>query len=191
MMISSQEQATLSANIEKYEGRVNHMYLDSRGYVTVGVGHLLASVEKALLLPFKYSDGNLAPPEEIQREYEFLLTQPANKIASFYQPFMSLTLDDQAIDELTHEHIHSFYRELKIIYPEFDSYPSAVRLATFDLIFNLGMTKLKNNWPKFNACMAAQDWAGAAENSRRRGIADARNHYVKDLLLTAVEPSIA
>ena len=38
----------------KYEGNVPHMYLDTKGYVTVGVGHLLNDVEaaKKFLSPF-------------------------------------------------------------------------------------------------------------------------------------------
>jgi GH24 family phage-related lysozyme (muramidase) len=37
----------LRAKLEKYEGRVNHMYLDTMGHVTIGVGHLLDNATKA------------------------------------------------------------------------------------------------------------------------------------------------
>ena len=43
-MITPSEKQTLRANLEKYEGKINHMYLDSRGFVTVGVGHLIVDI---------------------------------------------------------------------------------------------------------------------------------------------------
>ena len=30
-------------NTEKFEGRVPHLYLDTRGLVTVGIGHLISN----------------------------------------------------------------------------------------------------------------------------------------------------
>lgn len=87
------------------------------------------------------------------------------------------------IDKLTNRHIETFYKELKKIYADFDKYPTEVRLALFDLIFNLGMTKLKNNWPNFNNHIKAKNWQKAADNSSRKTpVSPTRNRYVKDLL---------
>jgi len=58
-----------------------------------------------------------------------------------------------------------------------------VKLALFDMIFNLGMPNLKNTWPKFNAAIQAKDWQAAANNSNRKPpVSPERNQYVKDLL---------
>lgn len=46
-MVTTAERATLKLKLEKYEGKVNHMYLDSKGYVTVGVGHLVKDLASA------------------------------------------------------------------------------------------------------------------------------------------------
>ena len=63
-----------------------------------------------------------------------------------------------------------------------------MRLALFDLIFNLGMTKLKNNWPNFNKHIKAKDWQKAADNSSRKApVSPARNRYVKGLLEKAAK----
>ena len=51
------------------------------------------------------------------------------------------------IDKLTYAHIDTFYRELKQIYFDFDSYPKLAQYALFDLIFNLGNTKLNAGFP--------------------------------------------
>ena len=40
------------AHIKHGEGSINHMYLDTVGKVTVGVGNMLPSIESAQALPF-------------------------------------------------------------------------------------------------------------------------------------------
>jgi len=37
-MVSVAEKNILRNKLEKYEGKIDHMYLDSKGYVTVGAG---------------------------------------------------------------------------------------------------------------------------------------------------------
>jgi GH24 family phage-related lysozyme (muramidase) len=77
-MLSETEIKTLKTNIERYEGRVNHLYLDSRGFVTVGVGHLLSSVEKAQELAFVTDSGEPATTAMIAE-------QEANRLPHHYQ----------------------------------------------------------------------------------------------------------
>lgn len=189
-MLTENELDTLRKNLERYEGKVAHMYLDSRGFVTVGVGSLLSKVGDAQKLPFLKESGEYASQEEIGSEFNAVESQEGNRVASYYQQFTALHLSNDAINDITNEHIETFYKELKVIYEGFDDFPSKAKLALFDLIFNLGMTKLRKKWPKLNACVAASDWAAAAENCRRRGISDDRNDYVKELLLTSSDQSI-
>lgn len=190
-MLTDNEITTLRTNIERYEGKVPHMYLDSRGFVTVGVGHLLSEAEDAVKLPFQTIEGQSASNDAIMAEFYKVQQQEGNRIARYYKQFTQLVLSNDAMNALTDKHIDSFYGELKVIYEDFDSFPSDVKLALFDLIFNLGMTALRKRWPKMNACIAAKDWEGAAENCRRRGIADARNEYVKSLFLQGGDTAIA
>lgn len=50
------------------------------------------------------------------------------------------------------------------------------------MIFNLGMTNLKTQWPTMNAAVKSKDWKKAAANSNRKPpISMARNKYVKEL----------
>jgi len=52
------------------------------------------------------------------------------------------------------------------------------------MIFNLGMTTLKNEFPNFNKQIKAGDFKKAALECSRKDISDARNLYVKNLLST-------
>jgi GH24 family phage-related lysozyme (muramidase) len=168
--------------MEKYEGKINYMYLDSKGYVTVGVGHLLKDLASAQKLSFKKSNNMLASKDEIKADYEAVKKQPKNRLASFYKKHVKLKLSDLDINTLTNKHIDNFESELKRIFPQFSTYPSEVRLALFDIIFNVGMTDLNNKWPGLKKAVKAKDWSEAAKESNRKApISTERNKYVKDL----------
>jgi GH24 family phage-related lysozyme (muramidase) len=191
-MLTATERQTLRSRLEKYEGKVSHMYLDSNGYVTVGVGHLVNSVAEAQKLAFQTEKSMPASAAEIKSDYESVKKQSSNRLASFYKEYTKLVLPDAEIDKLTNQHIDSFEKELKLIYSGYDSLPSEVKMALLDLIFNVGMTRLKNNWPTFNAAINAKDWQKAADNSSRTPpISAERNNYVKDLLEKAAKATQA
>ncbi|MCF6325361.1 MAG: hypothetical protein L3J89_13750 [Gammaproteobacteria bacterium] len=164
------------------------MYLDANGYVTIGIGHLLGSIADAQKLGFKKSNNMPASKDEIKSDFEAVTKQPANRLTSMYKKHTKLTLSITEINKLTDKHIASFEKELEKIYAGFNAFPTEVRLALFDLIFNLGMTKLKNKWPLFNSAIKAKDWQKAADNSNRKSpIPATRNKHVKGLLEKAAK----
>lgn len=188
-MLTATEKQELRKKLAKYEGTVFHMYLDSKGYVTVGVGHLINTVADAQKLSFiDEKTKKKATADEIKTDFETISKQQKNKLASFYKPHTKLVLEQTDIDGLTNEHIDNFYKELKKIYSDFDDYPEEARLALFDMIFNLGMTNLKTSWTNFNDAIKSKDWQKAADNSSRKSPVSAeRNMYVKDLLEKAAK----
>lgn len=54
-----------------------------------------------------------------------------------------------------------------------------------DMGFNLGIAKLKNDFPNFNAAINRGDWNGAADESHRTGIEGKRNNDTKAQLQQA------
>lgn len=181
-MISTVERAVLRSKMEKYEGKIGYMYLDSKGFVTVGVGHLLKDLASAQKLSFKKSNNMPASKDEIKTDYEAVKKQPKNRLASFYKKHVKLKLSEADINTLTNHHIDSFEAELIRVFPAFSTYPKEVKLALFDIIFNVGMTDLNNRWPSLKKAVKAKDWSTAAKESNRKPpISAERNKYVKDL----------
>lgn len=179
--------AKLRSKLKLYENKIEYMYLDTRGFVTVGVGHMMATAEDAKKIAFvKAASGSPATKKEIEDEYALIKSKPFGMSypARKFKPFTKLKLTDATINEITNKHIASFESELKQIYgaTEFNTHPENVKLALFDMIFNLGMPKLKSGYPKFNKYIKAKDYKNAATESNRKGIAAERNLYVKDLL---------
>ena len=179
--------AKLRKKLEQYEGRVEHMYLDTRGFVTVGVGHMMSSAEEAKKVAFiNAASSAQASKKEIEDEFALIKSKPfgAAYPARRFKSSTKLKLTDSTINELTNKHITSFEGELKQIYgaTEFNTHPENVKLALFDMIFNLGMPRLKTGYPKFNKYIKVKDYKNAALESNRKGISAQRNQYVKDLL---------
>lgn len=143
-MASNNEKSVLRKKLEFYEGLVDHMYLDTKGFLTVGIGHLLPSVASAQQVDFfRRKDNIKATHNEIKTDYETVGKQRKGMLAGNYKRHAKVFLKRAAIDALTNKHIESFEKELKLVYKAFGSFPTEVRLALFDMIFNLGMTKLK------------------------------------------------
>ncbi len=127
-MTTPAEKSTLRRNLQKYEGKVSHMYLDSNGYVTVGIGHLLSSLADAQKLAFKNAKNMPASKNEIKTDYEAVEIQPANRLASLYKKHTKLTLPTMEIDKLTNKHIESFEKELKKFTPVLMLFPQVCAL---------------------------------------------------------------
>jgi GH24 family phage-related lysozyme (muramidase) len=188
--VSGNLKAKLKQNMMKYEGNVPHMYLDTKGYVTVGVGHLLKDVEAAKKVLFTVRDtGIVATTKQIEDEFKLIKSRPFGKDEGFgrFKPFTKLIITEAVANAQVDQHIKTFESELKRIYgaSEFASYPDDVKLALFDLIFNLGMTKLKGTFPNFNKYMKVHDFKKAAIESNRKDVSAERNAYVRNLLANA------
>lgn len=191
-MADVSEKSKLRAKLQEYEGRIEHMYLDTKGFVTIGVGHLITDVAEAKKLNFvTIKDSKKATGEQVEDDFDSVKKQVKGLVASSYKKHIKLKLSASDIDSLTNKHIEVFEGELKSIYggAAFNDYPSEVRLALFDMIFNLGMTKLKNQYVKFNNHIKEKKWQAAANESKRIGISDLRNDYVKGLLEKAAKSS--
>ena len=189
-MLTEKEKRTLRENLIRYEGDVRHMYLDSEGHVTIGVGHLVRDLAAALALNLVVGKtGAIATDAQITIDYEAVKKQwKSDTAAPYYKKYTQLIMKKVEVNRLTNKHINKFYSELKRLYPDFDDYSTEVRLALLDMIFNLGMTKLRNLFPKLNKAVKAKKWAEAAAESRRKfPVSDARNNYVRALFEAAAK----
>ncbi len=190
-MLTAMEKQTLIRNLIKYEDNIPHMYLDTAGLVTVGIGNLLRTVQDAQKLPFLTVDNKKATPEQITEDFETIKKQPKGHYAKNYKRFTKLYLKHSDILAAVNHHIDLFYRELTINYPAFRSFPSEVKLALFDMGFNLGANGLKVKFPKMNKAISKKDWVTDAKESHRKPpVAEARNNYVKQLFEKAAKSAM-
>ena len=193
---------TVAKKLEEYEGRYNHLYLDTVGKVTVGIGHLIPDRHSITTVPMYTAQNGqaVAPASTIQKQLEFdhIIKQKRNYRASWYKQYCKLIMKDSDIEIQRDRHINSFYAELSTQYStgagypkSFDFLPRQVQLVLFDMIFNLGATKLKSQFIKFNTAIQNEDWLTASVECHRPQVSLSRNTYVKNLLQSAHQNAIA
>ena len=203
MPLNANVKTEVIKNTEKFEGRVTHLYLDTKGLVTVGIGHLISNkAAMASVVMYKKNSNNtlvLASLAEKQAEYDSIKKQPYgfSRNANFYKLHTTLIMKDHDIVAQKEKHILKFYSELIKYYTtsngfakNFDLMPYSVQKALFDMVFNLGITKLRTQYVKMNNAIKKEDWVVAAAESKRVGISSSRNNYVSNLFLSAQKQTI-
>lgn len=198
MALAADIKSEVGKKLKEYEGKLNHLYLDSLGKVTVGIGHLVANRTAMGPIPmFKTKNGvatQAATTQEKMNEYDTIAKLSKGYKASWYGKHTTLIMKEADIKNLLEKHIGSFYKELTTIYQkskgypdDFDNLPKNVQIALFDMIFNLGANKIVNVFQSFDTAFKAGDWSKAAQESNRPQLSSARNSYVKNLFLSAVK----
>jgi GH24 family phage-related lysozyme (muramidase) len=198
MAMTPEVKAAVAATLETYEGWVNHLYVDSTGNVTVGVGHLVADKASATGLPLykllKDVPGEPASAKEKESEFSVVAALQKGYRAAWYKKHTSLAMKDGDIARYRDDHIADFHAHLVRIYTrtggypaDFDDLPTKVQQALFDMIFNVGPAGVTGKFKNFDAALKAGDWKKAATESHRPQVAASRNDYVKALLLGAAD----
>ena len=82
--------------VAPFEGNIPNMYVDTEGYVTVGIGNMLPDVRAARLLGFvNRTTKNAASADEKSADFSAVSTQPKAKAARWYKQFTKLDLPDR------------------------------------------------------------------------------------------------
>lgn len=183
---------------EKHENNIEWMYLDTKGYVTVGVGLMLPNEEAAIKLPFYKLVGTGQRPateHEIRQAYRKIKTMPygQNIGAEKFDPKEYTAYDDIFIDKSVglqklRTRLPEDLKSLRRKFKDFDSFPLEVQQALLDMEYNLGPTKFrdeKGKWPKLFAAVRREDWVEASRESHRKDIQESRNDDIRDLFLKA------
>ncbi|MER7949662.1 peptidoglycan-binding domain-containing protein [Streptomyces sp. NPDC096079] len=163
------------------EGRVDFMYLDTKGYVSTGIGNKIdetardnsapteeeraASLAAAFRLAWRVNGGDTeARPDEITNEWDtvkaHLELAPAGHLA-FQPPLTSLHVTDEEIDRHVFEKLDEMEGVLvsRPEFGDFGSWPANAQLATLSMCWALGPMF---DFPMFRGYVAQRDWAGAA-----------------------------
>ena len=170
--------AGVLARLERFEGRIPHMYRCTGGEVTIGSGHAIMTPADALQLAWETA------ADQVAAGYAAVAAAPKGLVASHYAALSVCRMNNAAIDQLAVADIARFTAQLRANLPNWDRYPAPAQAALFDMAYNLGIGGLR----KFHNMLAAVDagnWQLAAQESRRNGIGDARNQEIAALFQAA------
>lgn len=160
-----------------HEGVVRHMYLDTVGLVTVGVGFMLRSAPIAASYKFLTEFGQGALPSEIEDEWRRIKGMPfgMDKPAGFYRSACKLHLPATEIDRQLRQKLDDFRRGAVSIIPDFGKLSTERQTGVLDMVYSLGPFGWQSKYPKMIAAIKEKQWADAARECRRRGVSDTRN----------------
>jgi GH24 family phage-related lysozyme (muramidase) len=179
-------EADYMAKLKDFEGYADHMYLDSKGNVTIGVGILLASAAAAKSAGITFKNrktGKSATAAEIEKDFNSVKAAPKGMVESKYEKFTELVATG-GLDARLKKELSQAKSDAKSYYPDFDHLPDGAQWALVDMAFNLGGTGLKK-YVKLKAALekavkskAKEDWEAAAKESSRNGIQSSRNDAI-------------
>ena len=168
------------------EGRIEFMYLDTVGRVTLAVGHMIPGVAEAQRLSLRVrASGQVATAAQIADDFNRVLAQAPGLVAANYKPFTTIEMADDQIAQLLDQDIAGMEAGVRQHFAGYDSYPEPAQDALLDMAFNLGVGGLVTKFPKLKAAAEAQNWNTCAAECRRNGISDTRNQKTRDLFLQA------
>src|SRR5262245_49899820 len=101
------ESAIILARLEKYEGRVPHMYRCTGGEVTIGIGHAILNPDDALRLAWAVA-GRAPTPDEIHADYARVAAAEKGMVAKAYAPLSKIRMENAAIDSLVASDVQRF-----------------------------------------------------------------------------------
>lgn len=166
---------------EKFEDRIEHMYLDIKGLVTIGVGNLFdiektgdtkglkKVLEELVTLPFVYKEGHLnagkpASKTDIEAEWKKVKNkQEWAKLGDGLREFAKLTdlrLKEEAVNAIALKKADAMEKELKLhpAFQDFDQWSADAQLGLLSMAWALGASKIRNGWPNFKAACGKQDF---------------------------------
>lgn len=173
----------------RFEDNVPHFYLDSRGIVTIGIGHRVIDERDACAMKFEIEGQGAhagATPVWIAAEYERVRDcKSPGKHPEFYRRTFHLELrltegwaEQDAIARVDGEFIPAIKRH----FAGFDGYPLSAKLALIDMAYNLGAAGEAKFVRLIDACESGR-WSAAATESNRVGVSFERNAWTRDQFL--------
>jgi hypothetical protein len=154
-----------------------YMYLDVKGFVTIGIGRLLSTSGAATVLPFVYKSdqSKRATPGEIASEYALVKTKTewANKKdhLKLFGGITALCLPNTSVDAVFENSINGAdsWAKKEADFADFDNWPADAQLAIISIIFAMGSVpsqdKGRNKWTVFRKALKEEDFLTAANNS--------------------------
>ena len=134
--------ATFRPHAVVAEAKIRHMYLDKRGNVTVGIGHLLRNADAAVKLAFVVrGTGALAAPEHVRAAYAKVKRHRhlASRGAGPFKDLTQLDLPSDKVDRLFTRDSLEFLRLIEGKFPDFATFPPPAQLGLLDMVFTLGL----------------------------------------------------
>lgn len=185
------DHSALKALLRSNEGEIPHLYLDSYGFVTIGVGHKFESRDELLLVEGWVCRTTRQPAasDQILAEWDNVIRVKSGLLAERYAEWTRLDLLPESIDHLLDRDIAEKELSVRMAFPPYTTFPAPAQDALLDMAFNLGVNGLVMKFPHLRAAALSNppDWQRCAAECRRAApVSDARNTATRNLFESAL-----
>lgn len=181
----------LKARLREHEGLVPHLYLDTLGLVTCGVGHMIPNANAMAGIPMVRSNGSEASlVDKVTEWYRVKHLEPA-RLPAYYAANTTLRMTPDAIMSLQDKDVDGFRQGLRSLLSGFDQFPELAQEALLDMAFQLGAQGLVHKFPHLVASVKARDWRSCAAQCHRAGIQEWRNVATADMFRHAADAPLS
>lgn len=170
-----------------FEGIIPHLYLDTAGYVTAGVGFMLPKLVDAQALDWAQPVSS----DDVTRDWYTVRAVGAGKLPRAYRIATECRLSEAGMRAEFDRRMALVSYELARVWRDFDALPAPAQLAIKDMAWNCGVGSLRRHWPKFRAAVDRRDWQTCAKQCRRRGIQESRNDATRKLFESLIPEVLA
>jgi GH24 family phage-related lysozyme (muramidase) len=173
------------------EAKADHMYLDRKGLVSIGIGCIIDPLPMVIDLPFKRrSDRASANRVEVVQEWRRIKNDKSLIAADRddVRKVTSLVMNISDIDRLICSRLLSSQKILRKTFGQWDQWPADAQLAVLSMAWSEG-SDFMYSFPKLVSFCLANDWSGAAgecaiKTFRNDKVAP-RNRIDRDMFVTA------
>jgi GH24 family phage-related lysozyme (muramidase) len=161
----------------RFEGKVDHFYLDGEGLVTIGIGCQIFIPQELPMI--SKTAGGLATRQDIQADFDAVKALEAGRAPAYYDRVCRLRMTDAAIVYLFNSRLNSMIQKVCDTVVDLSQFPEPAALAVIDMAFNLGVAGLTHKFPKFLNAFLAKDWKTCSLECKREGIQKERNEWTR------------
>ena len=176
------------AKTRALEGVIPWPYLDTRGIVTIGIGHAVESRAEWLSLPFDLDPIQSPATSEV---YLVLVWSRLHSLsfgpdlaAGWYASKSTLRLTDQAISALFQSDVSKLETYARGIFVYYDDYGCDAQMGIISMLYSVGPGGI-HGFPLCCSAIRTRSWATAAAQCHMQGCSDARNALTRSCFLAA------
>lgn len=152
---------------ESFESLVDWLYLDVKGFVTIGLGDLVDPPALMAGLVFLRPDKSVATSSEIQAAWLKVknLQSQAKAGGGTFANVTSLRATHESIAKLVDAKLGLNESILTKAFPQWEEWPANAQMATLSMAWAYG-AEFTHTWPKFTAACLRRDWQEASRQCR-------------------------
>ncbi len=147
-----------------------YMYRDTKGNVTVGIGHLLRTADDAKALNFIKLGPNVgATALHIERAFDRVKNAPVSgyTVATDFEKLTHIRISEAEAETRALDKMNEFLGFITQTYfPEFHTFPVLAKMGHLDLAYTAGASGSRNGYKDFAAAVDRRDWKKAGIEQR-------------------------